>query len=168
MWIDPVYDRTIGDVSDAKEKINHILLNGWDNLTQQEKNDFLDGYKGCYNFTDMNRVGIDVNIIINELILLGYNLEEKNANENWGYTDIPPVEAMTPYLQNITYIPNNYLIIDELPQTMTNLTYEGANQIEKFLFDTYNYIQNQKQIFVYSGTVYSAQPVNYVAQIGTN
>lgn len=52
-----VYDRTQADVDRVFTLKNKILTEGLSSLSAEEKNEYMAGMKGAYNYGDMNRVG---------------------------------------------------------------------------------------------------------------
>ena len=87
--------------------------------------------KGAYNYSDLNRVERAVQEISDRD---GLGLVTKT---NWGMWDIPKMSDMTRYLGNIRAIKNKYSIDISLPNSMENLTYETANNIESILLEAY-------------------------------
>lgn len=83
--------------------------------------------KGAYNYSDLNRVERAVAEISE---LAGLNLSTKT---DWTMWDVPIEAEMTRYLSNVRYIKTVFGIDTSLPETMNNLNYESANNIEKIL-----------------------------------
>ena len=83
--------------------------------------------KGSYNYSDLNRVERAVEEISDEL---GLGLITKT---DWGMWDIPTQSEMERYLSNVRVIRDHFSIETEIPTSMSNLSYEGANNIEKIL-----------------------------------
>lgn len=88
--------------------------------------------KGAYNYSDLNRVELAVAELSD---ILGLGLVTKT---NWTMWDIPTSSDMGRYLSNIKAIRDYYSIENEIPSSMNNLTYEGANNIEKILLAAYS------------------------------
>ena len=87
--------------------------------------------KGAYNYSDLNRVERAVAEISDRA---GLNLITKT---DWTMWDIPKVSDMSRYLGNIAAIRNHFSINTNIPPSMNNLTYEGANNIELILSEAY-------------------------------
>lgn len=87
--------------------------------------------KGAYNYSDLNRVERAVAEISERV---GMNLTTKT---DWAMWDIPTSSDMERYLSNVKTIREHYSIETEIPETMNNLTYEDANNIEKILSIAY-------------------------------
>ena len=93
--------------------------------------------KGAYNYSDLNRVERAVAEISERV---GMNLTTKT---DWAMWDIPKSADMVRYLNNISMIRS--IIFDtsgvpETPNSMNNLTYNGANDIEKILLAAYEQV----------------------------
>lgn len=87
--------------------------------------------RGAYNFADLNRVERAVEEISD---IEGLGLVVKT---DWAMWDIPTKSDMARYLSNIKLIRDRYDSDIVLPDTMDNLTYETANNIEKILVVAY-------------------------------
>lgn len=83
--------------------------------------------KGAYNFSDLNRVERAVAEISS---LENLKLTTKT---NWGMWDVPTVSDMNRYLSNVKAIRTYAESSIELPDTMDNLTYTYANNIERVI-----------------------------------
>ena len=51
----------------------------------------------------------------------------------------------------------------DLPTTMNRLTYQGANAIEKMLYEVYNLIELMTSFYYYSGEIYAGSDLEYPA-----
>lgn len=138
-----------------------IELAGKDYMTEmsaEEQEEWRDGMKGAYNASDMNRVGKAVDALaklLRELVPALKNYAEKNqigwdafyappfdpskmypaTKRDWTVRDIPAPADMELYLSNIKLLRSALVYnTDALPATMENLTWSGANAIEKALF----------------------------------
>ena len=88
--------------------------------------------KGAYNYSDLNRVERAVAEISDRAEL---NLTTKR---DWAMWDVPTEADMSRYLANIVAIKNRYGININVPSSMNNLNYEGANNIERVLSAAYD------------------------------
>ena len=93
--------------------------------------------KGAYNYSDLNRVERAVSEISD---LAGLGLVTKT---DWKMWDIPSRSEMTRYLSNIKTIRDTYSISANLPDSMDNLTYTYANNIENILIMAYQKIAGE-------------------------
>lgn len=75
----------------------------------------------------------------------------------WYELDKPSVSLMVQYLSNVLTIYNTILSDPELPETMENLDYNGANQIEQALVAVQNAIQRMESTWFYSGEIFCGE-----------
>lgn len=90
-----------------------------------------------YNISDLNRVETVVKVIAEYMKSKGYPVavKEKPTGE-WILSDMPTDKEMSRYLKNVTSIRNQLNKKSyKLPKTMTMLTFEDANNIERLLKD---------------------------------
>lgn len=117
------------------DRLKRLRAKGWHNMSAGERAEYT-GYaaKGAYNYTDLNRVETAVSELAAEL---GLTLVTKT---NWGVWDLPTVSDMSRYLSNVVAIrdacPGNVAFPD-LPSSMSRLSLDGANNIEKVLLLVY-------------------------------
>lgn len=139
-----IFDRTQADVTYAAE-LNRKLNSG-EALTAQELADWNAGLKGTYNATDMNRVDAAVRELGRLLTEAGYPVEyvdphpssPSNSTSKWMYGDIINMPIWVQYIQNVQNIIDEYYTMTgspELPEPIAPLTFDGANAIEKLLYD---------------------------------
>ena len=87
--------------------------------------------KGAYNYSDLNRVERAVSEISD---IRGLGLVTKT---DWTMWDIPKDSDMIRYINNIKVLRNLFYSELSLPDSMANLTYETANNIEKIILAAY-------------------------------
>ncbi len=87
--------------------------------------------KGAYNYSDLNRVERAVSEIAARS---GLTL---TTNTNWAMWDVPTEADMSRYLGNIVAIKEHFNINISVPESMSNLDYVGANNIELILSAAY-------------------------------
>lgn len=108
--------------------------------------------KGTYNAADLTRVTMAINEIAADLNAEGYPVTITWLKQNWLVTDIPTVEQMDNYLENVGKIkaalPNT---APAPPASMAFLTYEGANNIERILYEVETLLNNTLSIYPRSG-----------------
>lgn len=90
--------------------------------------------KGAYNYSDLNRVERAV-AEISDIENLGLV-----TKTNWAMWDVPTKADMNRYLGNIAVLRTLFSSDIELPDTMENLTYETANNIERIILAAYERI----------------------------
>lgn len=133
--MDLIFDRDSGDV----ERVKYLSGKGWANMTSEEQAEWLNGMKGAYNYTDLNRVESAVSVLAE---ILGVAVTVKT---NWAVTDIPKSADMERYLGNIRLLREvNAALANtpSVPDSMTGLDFNMANDIEKILFDIERNIEN--------------------------
>jgi hypothetical protein len=89
--------------------------------------------KGTYNVEDVQRVVVATKFLVDRLIGFGYNVEYVDAGIAYTVETIPTKSQMERYLQNIENVKKAIDVSTKMPQTMDNLTIDGANNIEKTL-----------------------------------
>lgn len=138
-----ITDRTESDV----EYWRLLQKKGYAAMTDEEKAAWNSGtMKGAYNVSDLNRVGIALNYLREELADVGHisrNLFV--AKTNWSKTDIPTVKDLSEYLTYVTHIRNATLQLAGTPVTPADigtLNYSSANDIEKILLASEHILHN--------------------------
>ena len=148
-----ITDRTQADV----DRVRQLAQKGFGNMTADEKTEWLNGLKGAYNASDLNRVGNAVNYLSGRLTKLPEDvrayleskgvapdaffaipydpaLYEIQAKITWQIPDIPMESEMAEYLSNVILVCSAFdYERDPLPESMHHLTFDGANAIEKAL-----------------------------------
>ena len=114
--------------------------------------------KGSYNASDMNRVLVSAEYVRQLIRALGYTLPDGN-NRYMSENDIPDTDQTAAYLEDISGIDvigysQNKLI---LPVTLSHLTYEGANTIEKFLKMIGEAAERIPEAYIYSDEIYGGE-----------
>lgn len=152
--IDMITDRTILDVNNVLT----LFKKGYQNMTDEEKSQFMTGLKGAYNYTDLNRVEWAVSYISDQLCDVSDELDRvsdetyvdrpqsmKLPYNKKDYTDINTKTSWT-HESELTksererYISNVFKVIkpffgepNDMPNTLDSLNYNGANKIEEYL-----------------------------------
>lgn len=149
-----ITDRTSSDLMYAKS----FQGKKWDDLSTEQKAEYLSGLKGTYSYIDFNRVENAVEYISELLISYAYYNTVK-VRTNWTAKDIQRVSEIQRYLNNIAELKNKYYsnVEGELPTTDTWLTTEGANYIEKVLAEIDEIVFKMTKQFRYSNTFYSGE-----------
>lgn len=128
-----IYDRTQADLA----RWSALAEKGLSGMTDAELTEWLARMKGAYNATDLNRVGEALLYLADELNGYGYAVTV-NAKTDWTEADIPTIQQMQTYLNNVAAIRGVLDVFETTPQTpttMNKLTFQRANDIEKILAD---------------------------------
>ncbi len=127
-----------------------------------EADALLGNEKGIYSYTDLNRVESHVSDIVSLLPQLGYTAELKTKTD-WGLPGdysaekYPVSSQMERYLNNVSKIKEILAISVQLPKSMDNLTWSGANNIEKVMQIAFERIEAIRQAWKYSGELYAGE-----------
>ena len=132
-------------------------------ITDRTEVDVLMGTaKGMYQDADLNRVEEAVAEISSQFHSLGIGLKlvvktdwappEDYSPENW-VTE----KQMARYLENVSIVRRLLPVPIELPQAMSDLNWEGANNIEKILKAAVERIAAIRQTYRYSGEFYAGE-----------
>lgn len=149
-----ITDRTSADAEYAKS----YQGKKWEDLSTEQKTEYLLGLRGAYSYIDLNRVENAVKYLSDLLNLYGYS-NTVNTKTDWDANDILKVSEIQRYLDNIAELRNKYYsnIENELPTASTWLTIEGANEIERLLADIDQILRNMQNVFVHSGVANAGQ-----------
>ena len=150
-----ITDRTARDVSRLKE----LNAKGWENLSESEKNEWNKVSKGAYNFTDLTRVETVVKYLAETLNSMCFHVDIAETR-TWTADDVPSLEDMTRYLENIRRIRNAFATLPTTPQvpaSMSNLTYSKANDIEQILVDVETLMGHMVSTYIRSGEVFGGE-----------
>jgi hypothetical protein len=114
--------------------------------------------KGFYNHTDLNRVGHNVDYLSGMLNGYGYSVTV-TPKKDWTIEDIPRASDMAQYLADLNALKDKFYGMTPLPESMSKIDYEDANNIEKLLLEIETYINRMIEGFRFCGTFYSGQGV---------
>lgn len=160
--VDGVYRVALSIIyGDGKTATDGVTLYyGLSLVTDRTQNDVASGTeKGYYNDSDLNRVGAAMVYLRDRFNDNGYDVDI-TPNVSWKEIDIPTPEDMTLYLGCVGVLRGVLPLPDdtpETPETMENLTYVTANDIEKIL-ETIDEAINRSIAFLwYSGDLYSGE-----------
>lgn len=108
---------------------------GFANMTAAEQAEWLAEMKGAYNYTDLNRVGEAMNYVASRFETYGY-MADVTARTNWAISDKPSNEDLTKYLCDLCILRGILSVMQStppVPDSMEDLTYQEANDIERIL-----------------------------------
>ena len=150
-----ITDRTQADV----ERVRQLAQKGFGNMTADEKTEWLNGLKGAYNASDLNRVGAAVAYVAGRLTGYGYAVNV-SPRQDWQGADIPTPESMTAYLADVAALRAALTVAagtPEVPEDMDRLTWKEANDIEKILVDVDELLTRMAAAWFYSGELYAGE-----------
>lgn len=118
--------------------------------------------KGFYGSNDLNRVEGAVAQLLEQAKALDIYLPLVTKTD-WALTDTfsqdswPTKQQMARYLGNVSRLCAACGVQMPLPATMENLNWEGANQIERALYEINRRITAGVQTFRFSGEVFAGE-----------
>lgn len=134
-YIDLIYDRTQADVDEVAALKAQIYAG---TISTEDLNRYKAGLKGAYNATDVNRVGQACKDIADLFEEFGIEISV-NPVTTFTHTSTMSRAQEARYLQDVMTVKNASAVpTGDIPQTLDFLTYEGANAIEKCLYDVWS------------------------------
>lgn len=114
--------------------------------------------KGVYNASDINRVSAAAHRVRTVLAPLGYSTPEV-SEYRWAVNEIPTAEEMAAHHasvigQDVINYSQNKIV---LPQSLSRLTHEGANNIERFLLLCGEAAERIPEAYIYSDEIYGGE-----------
>lgn len=108
--------------------------------------------KGTYNASDFNRVSAAAGFVRSLLAPLGYSTPEIYSRA-WALNEIPAKSEIAAHHASVIGqdVINYAVPKSALPDSLANLTYEGANNIEKFLLLCAQAAERIPEGYIYSG-----------------
>ena len=136
---DLIYDRTEADVTYAKEH-------------QSEASDL----KGAYNYSDLNRIETWCNYLATTLTGYSYPVSITTKTD-WTADDFPTQTHLERIRSNVQAIKTAYYSTTNIPSSLSHITYQQANDIEKILYELNTNLEHMIAAFVYSNEVYAGE-----------
>ena len=149
--VELIFDRTSADVFEAEE----MMKLPWWEFTEEQQLAFLNGLRGCYDYTDLNRVETAVTEISRRMVSLPERMNELSAElgggwdkyqipykvseadlktkTTWSGTELMTEEERTRYLANVEYIRSIFAPDVSAVENFDNFDFEAANRIEEIL-----------------------------------
>ncbi len=115
--------------------------------------------KGFYNATDLNRVGGGVGYVAGRFQSLGNDCPVR-GKKGWSESDTPTAGQMETYRQNIATLRRQIAVMrstPETPDTIRQLNYIRANNIEQILVDLDQLLTNIEKSWYFSGELYAGE-----------
>lgn len=152
-----ITDRTAEDV----ERVKLLAEKAWQDMTTEERTEWLSPLKGAYNHTDLNRVGAALNYVRDRLSASRYlQADAFTAREDWRSDEIPTIPEMSAYLGYVSMIREALAQFPTTPNAPTDpnsLDYNVANNIEQILVDVDELITRMMAAAYYSGDLFSGE-----------
>ena len=150
-----ITDRTAADVYHWQM----LRDKGWEAMTEDERAEWLTPMKGCYNFTDLNRVEGAVEYIAEILRNAGYEMDLV-TKKDWTMEDLPTRLDMARYIGNVAEIRAAFTPFPSTPKAppiSRNLNHEYANNLEQILKDMGLLATSISQNWHYAGDIFSGE-----------
>lgn len=150
-----ITDRTQADVG----RVRQLAQKGFGNMTEDEKKEWLNGIKGAYNASDLNRVGAAVAYVGGRLTGYGYAVTV-TPKQDWTGSDIPTAGQMAAYLRDVSALRGAIAVMASTPPTpdsASGLTWQEANNIEQILLDVDELLNRMAAAWFYSGDLYAGE-----------
>lgn len=149
IWEDAVTDRSQADI----DKVKQYIEIGYSNLSSAQKSEWLNGMKGAFNASDIERIENNVELLKQVLRL--------NITTYYNNTPTYPTEAYFANLvSNVETIRNAYCIHASTPTTpeMPINGFKQINDIEHILYDVYDIIMHNFHYYageeIYAGDAF--------------
>lgn len=144
-----IYDRVQADV----DRVYALRRIGWENMTNEQRKEWMGGLKGCLNTSDLRRIENAVYVIA-QLLRVPIQTNKDNLPE------IPDRLYFQTLLNNVTELREvGYFHSDtpEVPAQPLN-TYQKINDIEHILHDIYDVYNANNSRFPYCGSeIYASE-----------
>ena len=154
-----ITDRTAADVAEAK-RLRGKLLAG-EALTDEESARYSAGLRGCYNASDMNRVGAAVRYVASRLNAEGYGAYV-SPKTYWQMEYAVRQSDWNKYLDEVRHLRRKLTLMRTTPQIADGMysglkSYAEANAIEQILVDLDWMLTNIVRNYIYAGEVFAGE-----------
>ena len=148
-----IFDRSSADIFEAED----LMRRPWWKFSEEEKLKFLQGLRGCYDYTDLNRVETAVSEISSRMVELPDELDAAAAEAGvawdkfalpydpnkaslltktyWDGAELFDEDERERYLSNIKYIRDSLTPELPMPSDFDTFDWQAANNLEKILFE---------------------------------
>ena len=150
-----ITDRTSQDVDRAKV----LAAKAWQDMTAEERTEWLSPLKGSYNYTDLNRVEEAVAYVAIRLGEFAY-LPYQPFTRSWYADDIPTASDLARYFGNVAMLRRSIAVWANTPEAPGSINGFGANEanaLEQILLDVDLVLTRISQAWFYMGDLYSAE-----------
>ena len=154
-----ITDRTAADVAEAK-RLRDKLLAG-EALTDEDFARYSAGLRGCYNASDMNRVGAAVRYVAGGLNAEGYGAHV-SPKTDWQMEYAVRQSDWNKYLDEVRHLRRKLTLMRTTPQITDGMysglkSYAEANAIEQILVDLDWMLTNIIRDYIYAGEVFAGE-----------
>lgn len=148
-----ITDRTQADV----DKVTALLVKPWADFTAAEKTYWMGIVRGAYNDTDMNRVGVAVEYLTDELQKRGYD-PQTAPKTDWTVSNAPVKSQTDTYLENVKQIRQQLPVqAPPVPEDMEGFTFLDANTVEINLVESERMYLLSDLSTIYAGEGFSGE-----------
>ena len=141
-----ITDRTQQDAALAES----IYRRTWQDLTEEERAAYSAGLKGAYKASDLNRVGLALITVRDRLRTHGIDVPAE-VRTDYEANEVITSAAMTDYIKSVNAV---YAAVQtnapEPPKSMENLTWEGANNIERAIIAVDDVLESREIGWIYA------------------
>lgn len=157
-----ITDRTADDESYAE----YVSRKSWDSMTDQERIEYLCGFKGSYNASDLNRVGYAINYLAAWIRSAGHNIDAAGKTD-WVYISDVGTPEEAEYLDQVGKMRNTLSIpfdTPEVPEDLDDFGFVEANDIEQILADLAATLERMDSVYPRSGMPWlvCGSPIPYI------
>lgn len=150
-----ITDRSAQDV----DRVNILAAKAWQDMTAEERAEWLSPMKGSYNYTDLNRVEEAVTYVAQRLREFGY-LTYLPVTRTWFADEIPAESDISRCFGNVATLRRALTVWESTPEAPSGMTGFGANEandLEQILVDVDQILTRISQAWFYSGDLYAAE-----------
>ena len=150
-----ITDRTGQDV----DRVKFLAEKAWQDMTAEERAEWISPMKGSYNYTDFNRVEEAVAYVAGRLMEYSYFSFQPFAR-SWSADEIPNENDLTRYFDNVAEVRRAISVWANTPDAPSNINDFGvteANALEQILVDIDQILTLISQAWFYSSDLYSAE-----------
>lgn len=153
------YSTAITDRSELDlRRFRELDAKRFSDMTAAEQAEWLAGSKATYNVTDLNRVGgfiLDLQEKLHDIAGITVDVAPKT---DWVYSDIPTIAQLNRYISDLQTLKNSLIFnTPEIPDTVSNLTLNGANAIEQLCVNLNTVLMRMQISGFFCDEIYSGE-----------
>ena len=145
-------------VAQDVDRVKLLAEKAWQDMTSEERAEWLSPMKGSYNYTDLNRVEAAVTYVAERLNEFGYLAVVPNTR-TWTADDIPVERDLFRYFGNVAMLRDAVAVWASTPEAPSSAGFDAnrANDLEQILVDVDMVLTRISQSWFYSGDLYAAE-----------